>query len=66
MKELYISPELEILCFAPVENIAAATWGGWNSFSMARSTDTGFNASVTDETYVDDYTTPVDPGESLT
>lgn len=25
MKELYISPELEILCFAPVENLASVT-----------------------------------------
>ena len=24
MKELYIAPELEILCFAPVEGIAAS------------------------------------------
>lgn len=25
MKELYISPELEILCFAPIENLASVT-----------------------------------------
>ena len=29
MKELYISPELEILCFLPNQSIARENWGGW-------------------------------------
>jgi len=31
MKELYIAPEVEILCFMPVEALAADTWG-WSTF----------------------------------
>ena len=65
MKELYISPELEILCFAPVENIATNTWGGWNAFSMTRTTGTGINPSVSDETFDSDYSEGVEGGEDL-
>ena len=33
MKELYVSPELEVLCFAPVENLAKSPiqWSGKNT-----------------------------------
>ena len=27
MKEFYIAPEVEVLCFAPVEALAAESWG---------------------------------------
>lgn len=38
MKELYIAPEVEILCFAPVEALASEDWN-WSPWG-ARSSDT--------------------------
>ena len=40
MKELYISPELEILCFLPQEGIATEQFG-----QQLRNTDDGFRYS---------------------
>lgn len=56
MKELYISPELEILCFLPVEGIASATWAN------QRAIDDGLS---TNESRPGDYDETVDPGEGL-
>ena len=57
MKELYISPELEILCFLPVEGIAnEATW------QNQRAIDDGLSTS---ESRPGDYDETVDPGEGL-
>ena len=57
MKELYISPELEILCFLPVEGIAnEATW------QNQRAIDDGLSTS---ESRPGDYDEPVDPDEGL-
>jgi len=33
MKEFYIAPEVEIVCFAPIERLAAE-WQGWGGISM--------------------------------
>ena len=38
MKELYNAPEVEILCFAPMEAIAEEGWG-WNTWG-AKNGDT--------------------------
>lgn len=38
MKELYIAPEVEILCFAPLEALANEGWG-WNTWG-AKYSDT--------------------------
>lgn len=61
MKELYISPELEILSFAPMQKLAG-TWG--NSFNTY---GTGRNAANLDSTpeATGDYNEPVNPGEDL-
>ena len=40
MKELYISPELEILCFLPQEGIATEQFG-----QQLKSSDDGFSYS---------------------
>lgn len=38
-KEFYIAPEVEIICFAPVENLAAGSWGwGWTTFGNGTGT----------------------------
>jgi len=57
MKELYISPELEILCFLPFEGIASNTFG-----QTGRSISDGLS---TEETRPGDFNDPVDPGEDL-
>lgn len=53
MKELYIAPELEILCFAPMEGIAGLaepTLPGSNkSMNVSIPEDTGY----VEETYPD-------------
>ena len=56
MKELYISPELEILSFLPFEGIAT-TFG-----QTGRSVDDGLS---TEEIRPGDFNDPVDPGEDL-
>ena len=56
MKELYISPELEILCFLPMEGIATQTFG------QGRKVDDGLS---TQETRPGDYNEPVDPEEDF-
>ena len=56
MKELYISPELEILCFLPAQGIASATW------QNQRAIDDGLS---TGESFPGDYDETVDPGEGL-
>lgn len=33
MKELYVSPEVEITCFAPVEALANDSWQTWDARS---------------------------------
>ena len=38
MKELYISPELEILCFLPTQGIASATWQNQRAIDDGLST----------------------------
>ena len=53
MKELYISPELEILRFRPFEGIAS-------TFGQNRSVDDGLS---TEETRPGDYNEPVDREE---
>ena len=55
MKELYISPELEILHFMPMA--AIATFG-----QTGRAVDNGLS---NEETRPGDFTQPVDPGEDL-
>lgn len=40
MKELYIAPEVEILCFAPVEALASDTWG-WTTWGAGGDNGTG-------------------------
>lgn len=54
MKELYISPELEILSFLPFEGIASATWQS----SVDDNLSTG-------ESRPGDYDETVDPNEDL-
>ena len=50
MKELYISPEVEITCFAPVEDIANDFWesnnGGGALFSSRAATSPVVNETV--------------------
>ena len=54
MKKLYCSPELEIISFLPVKNLA--TWNeGDNGFGSELSTGEGKN----------DYDSPVTPEEDL-
>lgn len=31
MKEFYIAPEVEVLCFAPVEELANEFWSTWSA-----------------------------------
>lgn len=57
MKELYISPDLKVLCFLPVEGIASG-WGGW----AAQKDQIDDNLSVGD---VPGYDETIDPGEDL-
>ena len=57
MKELYISPELEILRFLPALSIATDTFG-----QKSRAVDDGLS---TEETQPGDFNDPVDPGEDL-
>lgn len=55
MKELYIAPELNLLCFAPVENLASQ---GVNIFDLDNLLDAageGPSAGVKDE----DIFTPI-------
>ena len=62
MKELYISPELEILSFAPMQKLAGS-WG--NSFSTyGGNTNHGNGMDSTPEA-TGDYNQPVDPGEDM-
>ena len=56
MKELYISPELEILSFLPFEGIAT-TFG-----QTGRSVDDSLS---TEEIRPGDFNDPVAPGEDL-
>ena len=37
MKEFYIAPEVEVLCFAPVE--ALANQGDWSNYSIHSGSD---------------------------
>lgn len=63
MKELYISPELEILSFAPMQKLAG-TWG--NSFNTYGNAGTNHgNGMDSNPEATGDYTEPVDPGEDL-
>ena len=57
MKELYISPELEILSFLPIEGIATT-----EKFGQQRAIDNGLS---NEESRPGDFTQPVDPGEDL-
>lgn len=54
MKELYISPELEILCFMPMEGIAT----DYDLTLAGQDLDNGLS---TGETKKDDFFTPVVP-----
>lgn len=65
MKELYISPEMEILCFAPAENIAWSEQApAWSFWGLERSVP-GTNPSSGETTLPGDYTQPVEPEEGL-
>ena len=57
MKELYISPELEILCFLPMEGIATVA-----EPTLPNALDNGLS---TGESRPGDYDETVDPGEGL-
>ena len=57
MKELYISPELEILCFLPFEGIATIA-----EPTLPNSVDEGLS---TQESRPGDFDETVDPGEGL-
>jgi len=57
MKELYISPELEILCFLPMEGIATVA-----EPTLPNARDNGLS---TGESRPGDYDETVDPGEGL-
>ena len=43
IKELYISPEVEIMCFQPVESLASFLTGTWNWGSGDLGDDDEFN-----------------------
>lgn len=58
MKELYISPELEILCFLPVEGIATVAEPTLPKAGVDEGLSTG-------ESKPGDFDQPVDPGEGL-
>ena len=58
MKELYISPETEIITFAPVEQLANNY--GFNYDTWGNATDLGFGTS-TGTSVVGDYYGGVDP-----
>ena len=64
MKELYISPELEILCFAPIENIANDLGASWD-WGTGLNTAAGDNISQPDILNPDDYTEDVEDIEGL-
>lgn len=55
MKEFYIAPEVEIVCFAPIERLAAEWqgWGGISMFSNDGDDDSTGYIEVTDPTYGD-------------
>lgn len=57
MKELYIAPEVEIVCFAPIERLATGdswNWPGISMFSDSGDTDdSDKHIIVTDPTYGD-------------
>ena len=57
MKELYISPELEILCFLPAQGIAS-TFGQQSRAQL----DNGLS---NEESRPGDFNQPVNPGEDL-
>lgn len=57
MKELYISPQLEVLRFVPAQGIATDAFGQKN-----RSVD---NQLSIEESRPGDFNKPVDPGEDL-
>ena len=59
MKELYISPELEILCFLPVQGIATASWGTWAN----GKSDLVDNGLSTGEDFDSDYNEGVEGGD---
>lgn len=45
LKELYIAPEVEILCFKPIERLANTNWG----ISLANETDDAGTSITTPE-----------------
>ena len=59
MKELYISPELEILTFLPVKGIAAS-WGTW-----ANNNDNLVDSGLSTGEGKGDYNEPVEGDEIL-
>ena len=60
MKELYISPELEILCFAPAEGIASNFGTTFGDGALTWSARSGNSDGIsTGEGYEGDVTTPV-------
>lgn len=46
MKEFYIAPEVEIVCFAPIERLAAE-WQGWGGFSISNGGTDDSNQHIT-------------------
>ena len=60
MKELYIAPELEILCFAPVEGIAADDFV--KTYGISRNGDDPWS---TGENATGDWDDRIDPDEDL-
>lgn len=50
MKEIYIAPEVEVLCFAPVEALANEFWNTW---SMSGENGTGKLPGNASEEYIE-------------
>ena len=44
MKELYIAPEMEIMCFAPMEKLANGFDISWQSYQNFSRLDSGVSA----------------------
>lgn len=62
MKELYISPELEILSFAPMQKLAGTYGNAFNTYAGNSNYNSGMDSKPE---ATGDYTEPVNPGEDL-
>lgn len=59
MKELYIAPEAEIICFAPIEELADS----WNWSDNPVSFMSSGNSNATVEIEIPEATNPTQDGE---